>query len=374
MAKKTLFAGLLSLIIAAPASAAGLQGEAGDGELRTPQQRALIFWRKGYQDMALQADYLVKSGELSRRLAWVIPVPEAPIIVGSMSAEPFLDAFRATDRQRGVREAVPQGTLLSKQKTAPITDGYAIGPIEVGRYKIKTLKHRGLDAAKEVNSWLRKRRFEALPVESLHDYLKRGWTFVLVEVDARKPARAKKDSGALKPLRLVFRSKDLVLPLKIASHRGPFRSEVSILTDRPLPLPSWLAKKGYAVTTRGNGHSPGSEQLVPANLEFQSRYWNLRARQWGRQDSEAQTMVRQIKARHPKARTALFQWVQAQQRSPLGRFPNLWITRLEGANINGSDNRLEDWPDDFTIDMKDFGRRLSDQELELLGGGRVRRR
>lgn len=364
----------LSLVLGLSPALACLHGPEGFavGDIEESGQKALIFWRKGYQDLTLQVDYKVKvEASKLKSLAWVVPLPEVPVSFDTADPAVFQDAFRLTVREPGVLKRSGVLTFGGRGRAEErVGEVYVAAKVTVGAYDITALKTRGPDAAKALNAWLKERGFGEVAAENMKYYVEKKWTFLAIKIDTAKAAADQEKSGALRPLRVVFKSEDIVYPLKFSSHQGRFQASVSIFTDRPLPLPDWFSSRGFRVVTRGNGLSPGSEQVVLGNLEYNARYWEKRLRRWRQRDLEAARMLASIKARSPSARTALFKQVQSLKKGPLGRFPNLWITRVEGASINGESNRLADWKEDFIIDMKDYGKRLSEQELELLGGGR----
>jgi len=172
--------------------------------INEPEQKAVIFFDKGMEDLIISASFEGPAGNF----AWVVPVPARPkvdILKGALFhelkaiVEPRRPKMRSGATGGG---AMSGGVELLERKT-------------VGAYDVSVLKATDGQA---LFKWLRSNRYYVSPesVGPIKAYVKDKWTFVACRV--KSPASAKGlQTGTLAPLRLTFPTKRPVYPLRLSS-------------------------------------------------------------------------------------------------------------------------------------------------------------
>jgi hypothetical protein len=188
--------------------------------INEPQQKAVVFFSKGRQELIISPGYEGPSSSF----AWVVPVPSRPkveIVKGAIFHELMkLTAPKPRVYKGGTRmgtELAPGAVTVIERKT-------------VGAYDVSVLSATDGDA---LMKWLRANSYH-LPdqaAEPIKGYVKQKWTFVACRV--KVPGTAKGlQTGTLAPLRLTFATKTPVYPLRLSSV-NPKRFEVLVYTIVP---------------------------------------------------------------------------------------------------------------------------------------------
>lgn len=234
-----------------------------------PAQRAVVVWKDGEETLFISSAL----DSESQKLGWIIPLPAVPdtieretpgalktlnfciqpkithdpvpglpsfvfwavianlllwvalfrshrflallvfIMVGALFAGLLVPALS------GGRSTVAQGTTLQVEKTA-----------KVGSYDISVLRAR---KAADLDSWLEENGFAALPeaaAQTIAEYVRDGWVFAAVKF-------VRRDAGmnSPHPLRMSFKAKEAVYPLKLtAAAGGATTFELFVIADERL--------------------------------------------------------------------------------------------------------------------------------------------
>lgn len=95
----------------------------------------------------------------------------------------------------------------------------------VGVYDIKVVKAQKVDALVE---WLNENKYSYNEQDKaiFQDYIKRNWVFVTAKIIPEKKEEFKSKENLVKPLVMVFNSKEMVYPLKLTSLAGKGETEI----------------------------------------------------------------------------------------------------------------------------------------------------
>ncbi len=183
-------------------------------QARIDVERALVVFRDGREDLVVSYDLRAAGA----RPAVVLPVPREPRVT-AMSGDPFGWLERATARPVGGDSGGGEGAGTR----APTT----IKRSTVGGYSVTRL-HGG--SGRSLDRWLRRNGYvlprTATPI--LESYARRGWWFVALRL-------AKRQDGALKPLRLRFRTRTPVYPMRLAQlGTRPVQLDLYAVTNAPV--------------------------------------------------------------------------------------------------------------------------------------------
>lgn len=322
--KRVLLAGAV-LFAATWASEACVHKPRGyDAVFEEVAQQAIIVHHNGYENLILRVQYEFKDPNQKRpsELAWVIPVPNAPVSYKVADPAVFKDATRIVFPRTKMRNG---RMLKSAGRSRREPQLQFLEKVTVGDYKIQPIKAVGLEAGQALNVWLGKNGFSQVPVKNMSWYVDQSWTFLAVKMKAPKGQKALAVKGAFDPLQIRFKSQNIVYPLKFSSHQGTFDLSLFVITSRSLP----------------------EEDL----------FWEL-----GRFGVQA----------FPKPKTFSLSGIQSS-RSALHKLlttlapdeiisDELHMTKLIGRSINSDKNKVENWDRDFAIRLPLKGRKRSKLE------------
>lgn len=173
--------------------------------INEPEQKAVVFFSKGKEQLIISPSY---EGPTSS-FAWVVPVPSKPsveIVKGAI----FHELMRlTTPRPRAIRKSA-SGNILCAAAGVTVIERKTIGA-----YDVSVLSANDGNA---LMKWLRVNKYH-LPdnaVGPIKSYVKQGWTFVASRIKVQESAQGL-HSGTLAPLKLTFRVKKPIYPMKLSS-------------------------------------------------------------------------------------------------------------------------------------------------------------
>ena len=218
-------------------------------------QRALVVWKDGVETLVVSSAL----DSESQKLGWIIPVPAVPETIeqetpGLLRTLSFLVQPRITNDLLGevslvfwvafltnlvlavalfrqerlfdlliliVVTLVLSTALFSASGTGGVSPTRRIDnvrvekSVSVGAYDICVLRAQH---AEDLDDWLRTNGFVSLPAQAgqpVRDYIRDGWVFAAI-----KFVRAEAGANAPHPIRLSFRTPDIVYPLKLTALAG----------------------------------------------------------------------------------------------------------------------------------------------------------
>jgi hypothetical protein len=264
---------------------------------RTTDQSAIVFWRKGREELVLSLSYEANEQDeeapnakraagpgqaLPADFGWVIPVPTAPDKYSVVDPKVFDLAGELSEK---FKKPLPKQKFLGGAGAMGGFGGGGLGGVvvvhqtRVGEYDITALKGRGPQAATEVNAWLARNNYLGIPVADMEFYTAKGWTFLAVKVTGGKAQRLAAE-GALRPLHISFASERVVYPLKLAPRPGAFSLRAYLFTEGAIQPPAWLKERGLEIETWYRGEY-ASAPVSHSNLRFgNTGYQNPLAGLW----------------------------------------------------------------------------------------------
>jgi hypothetical protein len=183
----------------------GLFGKGGSN-ISEPEQKAVIFFHEGTEELVLS----VRFNGASEDFAWLVPTPEPPSI-----EESSISLFEIMSVVTPAIEAGERWQYLDAGVDV-------LDELTVGVFDLTVLR---ADDAGELASWLEERGFayDGEAEEVLADYVERGWCFTAMRIN---PSFADPTSGGMEfelsqgivdPLRFTFDTPEPVYPLRISS-------------------------------------------------------------------------------------------------------------------------------------------------------------
>lgn len=200
-------------------------------DIREPQQKALIVFDRGLEDLVLEVRY---EGAPSS-FGWVIPLPSRPRMRADVPRV-FETLSRATQDFHPPRSE-RSGRLASTEGLSVPGSVEVLERARVGIYDAAVLTANRPDA---LERWLTTNGFHTPSgaSEVFGDYIRRGWVFVALRITpdhANATIRTALASGSIQPVRFRFRAPEPVFPLRVSALGGA-EAEVLIyvIASRPL--------------------------------------------------------------------------------------------------------------------------------------------
>jgi len=192
-----------------------------------PQQKAAIYYSKGIETLIISPSYKGSAANF----AWVIPVPARPkvsIVDGALFHElKTLTAPPTKFRRSG---------LVGPGGFAGAASVEVLERKTVGVYDVSILQSNDANA---LTKWLKQNgyqipepdKFVRERINPIPYYIRKQWTFVACRV--KIPEKAKKlQTGSLAPIKLAFKSKQIIYPMKLSSLN---KTDFSLLVYLLLP-------------------------------------------------------------------------------------------------------------------------------------------
>ncbi|MFA6296729.1 MAG: DUF2330 domain-containing protein [Patescibacteria group bacterium] len=211
MLKKIIFS-LLALVFILPfyCSADGGILPPPDYYVREDSQKAVIVYDQGLETLILSVEF---SGD-AKQFGWVIPTPTRPEV--SKSSD---ELFKSLDDLTGQTRIYDQNYGLG---VAPMAEKEGVTVLERKKIDIYDIAVLESTSSKDLATWLKDNGFQYPENEAyiFDDYIKNNWVFTAVKVQAEfldTVASKRLSEGRATPLQLVFKSENIVYPLKISA-------------------------------------------------------------------------------------------------------------------------------------------------------------
>lgn len=277
------------------------------------QQEGIVFWDAGREELVLKNDFRITpgpGGELPAFLGWVVPVPEVPDAYSVEEIGLFEDMFNAWE------EAKPKVPVDSKDGALgeDIRNGIELlAKQRVGEYEIQPIRTKGEEAGPALNAWLQSNGFGEIPAEQMRYYLDRKWVWLAVKVAPAAGEATLAREGGLRPLRISVAAKEPFYPLKFSARQGVFGANLYFVTRKEIAQEDLAdaQRKGFGFDDSYGQSIPSLSFALPPSVE---------------------------KIQEKAAKEGKWKRIEAPH-----------VTRLVAGRLNGPDNPIAGWADDFRI-------------------------
>lgn len=233
------------------------------------EHEILTYWGDGKQHLWLSAG--VESGTEVSSLGWVIPVPTVPSDYGTGSSGLFEDLSDWVGLTCETVDPRPEGRWVGTKAKSKARGSRkdprnleVLETVETGPFSITPLEATGRAGAKALRKWLKENDFRVPDsTEPAESYIRRGWTFLAVRVDAPEGSERLRIDGGLPPLRISFESDRIVYPFEFEANQGEFSATMHVVTRREIPGEAFWGARHRGFHLAGTGEEPRSEYLPP---------------------------------------------------------------------------------------------------------------
>lgn len=218
----------------------------GKGDMREPEQKAVILFAEGMQDLIIQVQYDCAEGGF----AWLVPLPSQPEVAvsdGAIFAE-LLDYTYARSKWQveDLSGRGPMGGFGLVRGGAPVDGGVnVLERKRVGVYDVAVLE---ADTAEDLVRWCEGHGYmvSAKAEKVLATYVDRGWVFTAMRIHPEvnsEDAAVALEAGTIDPIRFTFPTDEAIYPLRISSiNRGATDVLVYVLAEDTLVHPAFAQR------------------------------------------------------------------------------------------------------------------------------------
>ncbi|HEX8236325.1 MAG TPA: DUF2330 domain-containing protein [Abditibacteriaceae bacterium] len=227
--KASLFGALCLLSMLAMPLQACLHAPLGYKDVVTEKTKEALVFHDGKNAHLIIKTELESEGDLPPTMAWVIPLPSLPSSYKEERADLFEKLFELTPSRM-----MAGGSPLGPPPGAPSGDAGGIrvhASQTVGSYQVQPIEVLSEASGAELNSWLERNGFGAVPPENQKYYLKKGAVFLALKLNGLSGSHSK-----IKPLHIVYPSYRLSVPLKFSSHSGVFNLMLYTWSQQPMKV------------------------------------------------------------------------------------------------------------------------------------------
>lgn len=210
----------------------------------------------------------LQSKKFPTEVAWVLPFPSLPSKYEEIKGIFFEEVKSLFPSDRGVSKGFGEGDSLGrsggsglKVHDTVVLDSYQIQPIEI--------LNEG--SGNEFNAWLKKNKFNAMPVANQKYYLKKGAVFLAIRMNLNKPDTENLTS---KPLHITYPADKLSAPMKFTHDTREFDLELYVFSKNELKkdLSKMYLKKDGSAVYENKRNTPFLDALIGKQKGFITRY------------------------------------------------------------------------------------------------------
>jgi hypothetical protein len=244
--KASLFSALCLLSMCAMPLQACLHPPLSYKDVVTEKTKQALVFHDGKNAHLIIKTEIASEGDLPTTVAWVIPLPSLPVSYKEEQADLFEKLFEMTPSP--MAGGPPPGAAMPPPLMGGPGGIRVHASHTVGNYQVQPIEILSEASGVELNSWLERSGFGAVPLENQKYYLKKGAVFLALKLKGLSGSHSK-----IKPLHIVYPSDHLSVPLKFSSHSGAF----------DLILYTWSQEPMKVVPESGNSYMyvAGSNQF-----------------------------------------------------------------------------------------------------------------
>ncbi|MDD3887744.1 MAG: DUF2330 domain-containing protein [Patescibacteria group bacterium] len=180
--------------------------------VREDSQKAVIVYDQGMETLILSVEF---SGD-AKQFGWLIPTPARPEV--SKSSDELFKSLE--DLTVGERVYQPADMML--ERTQGLGSPESVTVLERKKIDIYDIAVLESTSSQDLAKWLKENGFQYPENEAyiFDDYIKNNWIFTAVKVQSEfldTVASKRLSEGRATPLQLVFKSENIVYPLKISA-------------------------------------------------------------------------------------------------------------------------------------------------------------
>ena len=225
--KKSLRYGALLVMLLLPLQVACIHTINAPYRVSERRKEVLLYRKDDLSHLIIRTEIAGAKG--AQGLAWVIPLPERPVISEEKSGKVFEAMYRLLpDKEQSAPFAVR--LLPSCATTAPAGRIKVHPPVVTSNFVLQAVEIKKEGASEELNTWLVGHGFSAVPAENQTFYLHPGRVFMCVRLSHVPDA----DVFEMPAIHFAWPGAPCQFPLKFSSHSGTFDVDLYVLSENEL--------------------------------------------------------------------------------------------------------------------------------------------
>lgn len=211
----------------------------------------------------------LESKKFPSEVAWVIPFPSLPSKYEEIKGV-FFEEVKSLfdDGDEGSKGMISKS--LGRGGTG--NDGFKIHEtVVLDSYKIQPIEILNEGAGNEFNVWLKKNKFNPMPLENQKYYLKKGAVFLAIRMNLDKPTT---ENLASKPLHIVYPADKLTMPIKFTHDTREFDLDLYVFSKKQLnkDLSAMYLKDKGSVLYMNKRNKPFLDSLIGKQKGYITKY------------------------------------------------------------------------------------------------------
>lgn len=211
----------------------------------------------------------LKADKFPAEVAWVLPFPSLPSKYEEIKGILFHEVksyLPANDSLGFGSEGVQKGRSAGTGAGFKVHDA-----VSLDSYKIQPIEILNEGAGNEFNAWLKKNKFNPMPLANQKYYLKKGAVFLAIRMNLSLPEVNSLES---KPLHIVYQSDKLSAPMKFTHNTRQFDLDLYVFSKQELKkdLSKMYLKINGSGAYENKRNTPFLDDLLGKQKGFITRY------------------------------------------------------------------------------------------------------
>lgn len=234
------------------------------GRLQEGQQEYFVFHDGENAHMIVRTE--LAANKFPKEIAWVIPFPTLPSKYQeeeNVLFKEIYDLFQessltSTKGMIGGQDDGGNGVPNSKISVKET--------VQVGGYQIQPIEILADKAGNEFNQWLKKNKFNSMPMRIQKYYLKKGAVFLAIRMNMNLPNQS---SLLSKPLHIIYKSDQIGVPMKFTHDQRQFDMDIYAFSKKKLnkDFSKMYLKKEKEISYKNEHLSPFLDSLIGSQKE-----------------------------------------------------------------------------------------------------------
>lgn len=212
----------------------------------------------------------LQAKKFPKEVAWVLPFPVLPKKYEEIKGI-FFEEVKSLFPNNAEGFGSSKGMAL-RGGGAGATDGIKVHEtVVLDSYEIQPIEIVKEGSANEFNAWLKKNKFNSMPLANQKYYLKKGATFLAIRMKLNRP-----DTNDLvsKPLHIIYKSDKLTMPMKFTHDSRDFDLDLYVFSKNELrkDLSHMYLKKSAQAVYENKRETPFLDDLLGKQKGFITLY------------------------------------------------------------------------------------------------------
>jgi hypothetical protein len=238
------------------------------GRLQEGTQEVFMFHDGSDAHMVIRTQLQAK--KFPKEVAWVLPFPSLPSKYEEIKGIFFEEVKGLFPSENRFGKGMDEG--LGGSRGGSGHDGFKVhSTVALENYTIQPIEILNEGAGNEFNAWLKKNKFNSMPLANQKYYLKKGAVFLAIRMNLNMPNPANLTS---KPLHIIYKADKLAVPMKFTHDSRQFDLDLYVFSKKELKkdLSAMYLKNEEKVAYENKRETPFLDAIIGKHKGFITRY------------------------------------------------------------------------------------------------------